>query len=65
MRLITSFPRNNNGGVAILAAFSIPVAMLAVGCSVDYTRASALRTKLQDAVDSAAPRRGQIGAVDD
>src|SRR5437764_7957265 len=52
--LISSFSRNDKGGVAILAAFTCPLALLAIGCAVDFARATALRTQLQDATDSAA-----------
>ena len=52
--LVSAFRRNDDGTIIILSAFAIPVAMLVVGCAVDYSRANALRTKLQDAVDSAA-----------
>jgi Flp pilus assembly protein TadG len=52
--LTSSFSRNDKGGVAILAAFTCPLALLAIGCAVDYGRATALRTQLQDATDSAA-----------
>lgn len=52
--LVSAFRRNDEGTIVILSAFAIPVAMLAVGCAIDYSRATALRTKLQNAVDSAA-----------
>lgn len=54
MRILSrSFLRDEDGAVVALAALSIPIMMLAIGAAVDYSRAGALKTRLQDAADAA------------
>src|SRR3954451_10508194 len=54
MRILSrSFLRDEEGAVVALAALSIPIMMLAIGAAVDYSRAGALKTRLQDAADAA------------
>src|SRR3954447_19677181 len=54
MRILSrSFLRDEEGAVVALAALSIPIMMLAIGAAVDYSRAGALKTRLQDASDAA------------
>jgi len=54
MRILSrSFLRDEDGAVVALAALSIPIMMLAIGAAVDYSRAGALKTRLQDASDAA------------
>jgi len=54
MRILSrSFLRDEDGAVVALAALSIPIMMLAIGATVDYSRAGALKTRLQDAADAA------------
>jgi Flp pilus assembly protein TadG len=48
-----SFLRDENGAVVALAALAIPIMMLSIGAAVDYSRAGALKTRLQDATDAA------------
>ena len=48
------FSRDARGGVAITAALVLPVLLLFVGASVDYSRMSAARTQLQSTADAAA-----------
>jgi Flp pilus assembly protein TadG len=44
---------NEDGAVAVLAALSLPIMVLSIGAAIDYSRAGALKTKLQDAADAA------------
>src|SRR3954469_4549113 len=54
MRILSrSFLRDEEGAVVALAALSIPIMMLAIGAAVDYSRAGALKTRLQDGSDAA------------
>jgi Flp pilus assembly protein TadG len=51
--LLTRFQRNTRGNVAVITALaSIPM-LGAVGCVIDYTNASMIKTKLQAAADAA------------
>ena len=45
---------DEDGAVLILFAFALPVLLLFVGAALDYSRAFALKTRLQDAADAAA-----------
>jgi Flp pilus assembly protein TadG len=51
--LISAFSSNTRGNVAIMTAFAAIPMLAAVGCVVDYTMASMVRTKLQAAADAA------------
>ncbi len=46
--------RDKSGVVAILFALALLPVLLMLGAAVDYTRASSMKARLQDAVDSAA-----------
>ena len=48
-----SFVTDERGGVLILTAFALPLFIVAIGCALDYSRASVLKTRLQDASDAA------------
>ena len=48
------FSRDARGGVAITAALVLPVLLLFVGASVDYSRLSTARSQLQSTADAAA-----------
>src|ERR1700722_7000282 len=50
---ILDFRRNRRGGIAILFALGLPVVLLAIGISVDFGRAAAVRTQLNSAADAA------------
>ncbi len=51
--LIADFRSNRRGNVAIIAGLAALPMMYALGCAVDYSNASMIRTKLQAAADSA------------
>ena len=51
--LFARFSRDRKGGIAPLLALAIVPVLGAVGAAVDYSRASASRTALQSALDSA------------
>ena len=52
--LLNRFRRDRSGNIAVLFAIaSLPI-MSAVGCAVDYSRATQLRSKLQSAIDAAS-----------
>ncbi|HEX8168168.1 MAG TPA: VWA domain-containing protein [Beijerinckiaceae bacterium] len=50
---IRSLLADEGGAVAALAALSLPIMVLSIGAAIDYSRAGALKTKLQDAADAA------------
>ena len=51
--LIADFRSNRRGNVAIITGLAALPMMYALGCAVDYSNASMIRTKLQAAADSA------------
>src|SRR6185436_18203466 len=51
---LKQFTRNERGSVAPMFALCLGAVFAAVGASVDYTRAAAVRTQMQAAVDAAA-----------
>jgi Flp pilus assembly protein TadG len=52
--LLNRFRRDKSGNIAVIFALaSLPV-MSAVGCAIDYSRATQLRSKLQTAIDAAS-----------
>jgi len=52
--LLNRFRRDRSGNIAVLFAIaSLPI-MSAVGCAVDYSRATQIRSKLQSAIDAAS-----------
>ncbi len=52
--LFGNFRSDSRGNVAIITALAALPMMAAVGCAVDYSNASMIRTKLQAAADAAA-----------
>jgi Flp pilus assembly protein TadG len=54
LSLIAQFRSNKRGNVAIITALCALPLIAAVGCVIDYTTASLVKTKLQAAADAAA-----------
>jgi Flp pilus assembly protein TadG len=52
--LITAFRSNRRGNVAIITGLAALPLLAAVGCAIDYSYASMIKTKLQAAADAAA-----------
>jgi len=53
-RRIGCFRRNRSGNVAVIFALTLLPIVSAVGCAVDYNRATQIRAKLQAAADAAS-----------
>jgi Flp pilus assembly protein TadG len=51
--LFGNFQSNSRGNVAIITALAALPMMAAIGCAIDYSNASMIRTKLQAAADAA------------
>jgi Flp pilus assembly protein TadG len=54
VRIVTSFRGNTRGNVAVITALAMLPMIAAVGCVIDYTTASVIKTKLQAAADAAS-----------
>jgi Flp pilus assembly protein TadG len=54
LSLITQFRSNKRGNVAVITALCALPLIASVGCVIDYTTASLVKTKLQAAADAAA-----------
>src|SRR5271170_236787 len=52
--LVAKFRLNTRGNVAVISAVAALPLVAAVGCVIDYTNASMIKTKLQAAADAAA-----------
>ena len=52
--LIANFQSNSRGNVAVITGLAALPMIAAVGCAIDYSNASMIRTKLQAAADGAA-----------
>src|SRR5271170_6200385 len=52
--LVAKFRLNTRGNVAVISAVAALPMIAAVGCVIDYTNASMIKTKLQAAADAAA-----------
>jgi len=52
--LISNFGRSKRGNVAVITALAMLPMVAAVGCVIDYTSASMIKTKLQAAADAAS-----------
>ncbi len=52
--LLSNFRNNRRGNVAVITALAALPMIAAVGCAIDYTDASMIKTKLQAAADAAA-----------
>src|SRR5580704_15298084 len=53
-QLLADFRTNKRGNVAVIAALSCLPMVAAIGCVIDYTDASMIKTKLQASADAAA-----------
>src|SRR5271169_1163725 len=52
--LISDFRSNRRGNVAVITALAMLPMIAAVGCVIDYTTATMIKTKLQAAADAAS-----------
>ena len=52
--LVCNFRTNRRGNVAVISALAALPMVAAVGCVIDYTTASMIKTKLQSAADAAS-----------
>ena len=52
--LVSSFATNRRGNVAVISALAMLPMVAAVGCVIDYTTASTIKTELQAAADAAS-----------
>ena len=52
--LLNRFRRDKSGNIAVIFTLAMLPLLSALGCAVDYSRATQLRTKLQSAVDAAS-----------
>jgi Flp pilus assembly protein TadG len=52
--LVSNFRLNKQGNVAVITALAALPMIAAVGCVIDYTTASSIKTKLQAAADAAS-----------
>src|ERR1700709_1714038 len=57
-REIIRFRRDRSGNIAVVFTLALLPMLSAVGCAIDYSRATQLKSKLQAAVDAAS-----VGAV--
>ena len=53
-QLIRRFRRDSRGNIAVIFALSLVPVISCIGCAVDYSRATQLRSKLQSAIDAAS-----------
>jgi Flp pilus assembly protein TadG len=53
-RDISRFRRDRSGNVAVIFTLALLPIISAIGCSIDYSRATQLRSKLQAAIDAAS-----------
>jgi Flp pilus assembly protein TadG len=53
-KLISRFRRDQRGNIAVIFALSLLPVLSGIGCAVDYSRATQLRSKLQAAIDAAS-----------
>jgi Flp pilus assembly protein TadG len=53
-QLIGRFRRDQRGNIAVLFALSLVPVLSCIGCAIDYSRATQLRSKLQAAIDAAS-----------
>ena len=58
LRTIRRFGRDRRGNIAVIFALACVPIITAVGCAVDYSRATQVRAKLQAAADAAS-----VGAI--
>ena len=53
-RVMRRFPKDKRGNVAVIFAIACVPLISAVGCAIDYTEATRIKSKLQSAADAAA-----------
>jgi Flp pilus assembly protein TadG len=53
-QLVRRFRRDQRGNIAVLFALSLIPVLSCIGCAIDYSRATQLRSKLQAAIDAAS-----------
>jgi Flp pilus assembly protein TadG len=53
-QLLGRFRRDQRGNIAVIFALSLIPVLSCIGCAVDYSRATQLRSKLQAAIDAAS-----------
>ncbi len=53
-RTISRFGRDQRGNIAVIFAIACIPLISAIGCAIDYSEATRLKTKLQSAADAAA-----------
>ena len=53
-RLMSRFRRDQSGNIAVIFTLACLPLITAIGCAVDYSKAVAIRTKLQSAADAAS-----------
>jgi Flp pilus assembly protein TadG len=54
LREINRFRRDRSGNIAVIFTLALVPLLSAIGCAVDYTRATQLKSKLQAAIDAAS-----------
>ena len=54
LRLIGRFRRDRRGNIAVIFAIACVPLISAIGCAIDYTRATQIQSKLQAAIDAAS-----------
>ena len=59
LREIGRFRRDRSGNIAVIFTLALVPILSSIGCAVDYTRATQLRSKLQAAIDAASV--GSVG----
>jgi Flp pilus assembly protein TadG len=60
--LLTSFVRNERGNIAVIFAIASLPLLAAVGCAVDYSLATRMKSKLQSAADAASVGALAVGS---
>jgi Flp pilus assembly protein TadG len=53
-QLLSRFRRDRRGNIAVVFALSLVPVISCIGCAIDYSRATQLRSKLQAAIDAAS-----------
>ena len=54
LRLVDRFRKDKRANVAVTFTIALLPVVSAIGCAIDYTRATAIRAKLQAAIDAAS-----------
>ena len=63
--LIDRFRRDQRGNIAVIFVIACVPLISAVGCAVDYTRATQMQSKLQAAIDFALASAASIKPADE